>query len=130
MNSPYKLRGKALDAAIDNLLAEMISAGFGKDPISRTSVQIRLGLTSRATLVGPRGERIDNALNIQRKEAGHTSVDTIKRRTLEERIVHLEKTNLILINERDQLYEALCSIINQCEIHGLDLKVVLSPLKI
>ena len=55
------LRGGTLDEAIDALLAQMISLGLELAPISRPEVQRRLGLTSRATLVGDRGRRIESA---------------------------------------------------------------------
>lgn len=64
------LRGSTLDEAIDALLAQMISSGVELAPISRPEVQRRLGLTSRATLGGDRGDRIEAARIVQMRESG------------------------------------------------------------
>jgi len=123
------LRGAALDEAIDALLAEMISLGLESAPISRSEVQKRLGLTSRATLVGKRGELIDRARVAQLKESGKDPDQERRRRTFEERIKHLQSENADLIRQRDQLFEALCLISNRCLVRGLNVEEVLAPLR-
>lgn len=123
------LRGSKLDEAIDALLAEMISTGLEQAPISRPEIQRRLGLSSRATLVGERGKRIDSARIIQLKESGKDPDSARRRRTLEERIVHLKAENEALVRQRDRLYEALSEIADKCLLNGLDVEAVLSPLR-
>jgi hypothetical protein len=123
------LRGGALDEAIDALLAEMISLGLELAPISRPEVQRRLGLTSRATLVGARGQRIDLARIAQIKESGRDPDNARRRRSLEERIAQLETRNSTLVNERDKLYETLSEIAHRCFLKGLDVEDVMAPLR-
>lgn len=123
------LRGGTLDEAIDALLAQMISLGLELAPISRPEVQHRLGLTSRATLVGDRGRRIDAARIAQLKESGRDPDGARRRRSLEERIAHLQAENADLIKQRDQLYEALSAIAQNCLLKGLDVENILTPLR-
>jgi len=122
------LRGAALDEAIDALLAQMLSLGLDRAPISRSEVQRRLGLTSRATLVGERGRRIESARLIQLKDSGKDPSGARGRRSFEERIAHLQAENADLIRQRDRLYEALMVISQNCLVRGLDIEEVLSPL--
>ncbi len=123
------LRGGTLDEAIDALLAQMISLGLELAPISRPEVQRRLGLTSRATLVGDRGRRIESARIAQLKESGRDPDGARRRRTLEERIANLQVENADLIKQRDQLYEALSAIAHNCLLKGLDVEIILAPLR-
>ncbi|MCP2226816.1 hypothetical protein OKW12_002229 [Pseudomonas silensiensis] len=123
------LRGGTLDEAIDALLAQMISLGLELAPISRPEVQRRLGLTSRATLVGDRGRRIESARIAQLKESGRDPDDARRRRSLEERIANLQAENAFLIKQRDQLYEALSAIAQNCLLKGLDVENILTPLR-
>ncbi|MNJ40965.1 hypothetical protein D3C77_358700 [compost metagenome] len=123
------LRGSTLDEAIDALLAQMISLGLELAPISRPEVQRRLGLTSRATLVGDRGLRIESARIAQLKESGRDPDGARRRRSLEERIANLEAENADLIKQRDQLYEALSTITHNCLLKGLDVENILAPLR-
>ncbi|PMX03143.1 hypothetical protein C1X59_05855 [Pseudomonas sp. FW215-R2] len=123
------LRGGTLDEAIDALLAQMISLGLELAPISRPEVQRRLGLTSRATLVGDRGRRIESARIAQLKESGRDPDGARRRRTLEERIANLQAENSDLIKQRDQLYEALSAIAHNCLLKGLDVENILNPLR-
>jgi hypothetical protein len=123
------LRGAALDEAIDKVLAEMISIGLEHAPISRAEVQQRLGLTSRATLVGERGRRIESARAAQLQESGKEPDSTRRRRSLEERIASLQAENAILIRQRDSFYEALFAISQNCMVRGLDIEEILSPLR-
>ncbi len=129
MTKRHSLRGEALDEAIDALLAEMISIGLEHAPISRSEIQRRLGLTSRATLVGERGRRIDNARVIQLRESGRSPDKERQRRSFEERIAHLQAQNAELIIQRDRLYEAFLEITNNCLLRGLDLENILAPLR-
>jgi len=123
------LRGGILDEAIDTLLAQMISLGLELAPISRPEIQRRLGLTSRATLVGDRGRRIESARIAQLKESGRDPDGARRRRTLEERIANLQVENADLIKQRDQLYEALSAITHNCLLKGLDVENILAPLR-
>lgn len=123
------LRGGTLDEAIDALLAQMISLGLKLAPISRSEVQRRLGLTSRATLVGDRGRRIESARIVQLTESGRDPDSARRRRSLEERISKLQVENASLIRQRDNLYEVLSVIINNCLLKGLDVEDVLAPLR-
>lgn len=123
------LRGGTLDEAIDALLAQMISLGLELAPISRPEVQRRLGLTSRATLVGDRGRRIESARIAQLNESGRDPDGARRRRSLEERIAHLQAENADLIKQRDQLYEALSAIAQNCLLKGLDVENILTPLR-
>ena len=123
------LRGGTLDEAIDALLAQMISLGLELAPISRPEVQRRLGLTSRATLVGDRGRRIESARIVQLKESGIDPDGARRRRSFEERIAHLQAENATLITQRDRLYEALSVIVHKCLLKGLDIEDVMEPLR-
>lgn len=123
------LRGCTLDEAIDALLAQMVSLGLELAPISRPEVQRRLGLTSRATLVGDRSRRIEFARIAQLKESGRDPDGARRRRSFEERIVHLQADNATLIAERDRLYEALSLIVHRCLLKGLDVEDVMEPLR-
>ncbi len=127
-NKKKTLRGSALDEALEALLAEMISQGVDRAPISRSEIQKRLGLTSRATLVGERGERIDAARIAQQIESGKDPDNARRRRTFEERISRLQAENADLIVQRDRLYEALSVIVDNCMKRGLDVEAVLEPL--
>lgn len=120
------LRGEILDEAIDSLLAQMISLGLAHAPISRAEVQRRLGLTSRATLVGDRGRRIESARIAQMKESGTDPDGARRRRSLEERITNLQAENAALIIERDRLFEALAVIAQNCLIKGIDIEDVMA----
>ena len=120
------LRGETLDDAIDCLLAQMISLGLANAPISRAEVQRRLGLTSRATLVGDRGRRIESARIAQMKESGTDPDGARRRRSLEERITNLQAENAALISERDRLFEALSVIAQNCLIKGIDIEGVMT----
>lgn len=123
------LRGAALDGAIDALLAQMISLGLEQAPISRTEVQRRLGLTSRGTLVGERGRRIEAARLVQCKESGKDPDRERGRRTFEERIARLQEENADLIRQRDRLFEAMAVISQNCLMRGLDVEKVFAPLR-
>jgi hypothetical protein len=123
------LRGCTLDEAIDALLAQMVSLGLEHAPISRPEVQRRLGLTSRATLVGDRGRRIESARIAQLKESGIDPDGARRRRSFEERIAHLQAENAALITQRDRLYEALSVIVHKCLLKGLDVEDVMDPLR-
>ena len=123
------LRGGTLDEAIDALLAQMVSLGLEHAPISRPDVQRRLGLTSRATLVGDRGRRIESARIAQLKESGIDPDGARRRRSFEERIAHLQAENAALITQRDRLYEALSVIVHKCLLKGLDVEDVMEPLR-
>ena len=129
MTRRQTLRGGTLDEAIDALLAQMVSLGLELAPISRPEVQRRLGLTSRAPLVGDRGRRIESARIAQLKESGRDPDGARRRRSFEERIAHLQAENAALITQRDRLYEALSVILHRCLLKGLDVEDVMEPLR-
>jgi len=129
MTQQHKLRGSNLDEAIDALLAQMISLGAEIAPISRPEVQRRLGLTSRATLGGDRGTRIETARIAQMKESGRDPDSARRRRSLEERLARLQAENRALIMQRDKLFEALSLIANNCLVAGLDVESIMAPLR-
>lgn len=129
MAQRQKLRGDALDEAIDALLAQMISLGADLAPISRPEVQRRLCLTSRATLGGERGNRIESARIAQMRESGRDPDGARRRRSLEERIASLQAENATLIRQRDKLFEALSVIAHNCLVNGLDVESVMAPLR-
>ena len=129
MTQRQTLRGGTLDEAIDALLAQMVSLGLELAPISRPEVQRRLGLTSRATLVGDRGRRIESARIAQLKESGRDPDGARRRRSFEERIAHLQAENSALITQRDRLYEALSVIVHKCLLKGVDVEDVMEPLR-
>jgi hypothetical protein len=129
MTRRQTLRGGTLDEAIDALLAQMVSLGLELAPISRPEVQRRLGLTSRATLVGDRGRRIESARIIQLTESGRDPDGARRRRSLEERIASLQAENAVLIKQRDRLYEALSVIVHRCLLKGLNVEDVMEPLR-
>lgn len=129
MTRRQTLRGGTLDEAIDALLAQMVSLGLEGAPISRPEVQRRLGLTSRATLVGDRGRRIESARIAQLKESGIDPDGARRRRSFEERIAHLQAQNSALITQRDRLYEALSVIAQKCSLKGVDVEDVMDSLR-
>jgi hypothetical protein len=129
MTQRHTLRGGTLDEAIDALLAQMISVGPELAPISRPEVQRRLGLKSRATLVGDRGRRIESARIAQLRESGRDPDGARRRRSFEERISYLQSENATLITQRDRLYEALSAIVQRCLLKGLDVEDVMAPLR-
>ena len=129
MAQRQSLRGAALDEAIDALLAEMISLGLERARISRPEVQQRLGLTSRATLVGERGKRIESARVAQLKESGKDPDNERRRRSLEERIAYLKAENADLVRQRDRLLEALSVIANNCLVKQVDVEEIMAPLR-
>ncbi|MGR3992084.1 hypothetical protein FW789_06370 [Pseudomonas sp. 1121_17] len=129
MTQRQTLRGGTLDEAIDALLAQMVSLGLELAPISRAEVQRRLGLTSRATLVGDRGRRIESARIAQLKESGIDPDGARRRRSFEERIAHLQAENATLITQRDRLYEALSVIAQTCLLKGVDVEDVMDSLR-
>jgi hypothetical protein len=129
MAKRQKLRGNTLDEAIDSLLAQMISLGVELAPISRPEVQRRLCLTSRATLGGERGNRIESARIAQMRESGRDPDGARRRRSLEERIASLQAENATLIRQRDKLFEAMSAIAHNCLVNGLDVESVMAPLR-
>lgn len=114
------LRGSTLDEAMDALLAQMVSLGLELAPISRPEVQRRLGLTSRATLVGDRGRRSEAARITQLKESGRDPDSARGRKSLEERIAHLKAENTALITQRGaRCHVEERSAISLCAISNL-----------
>ncbi|WP_260627502.1 hypothetical protein [Pseudomonas protegens] len=85
--------------------------------------------TSVRVQVGDRGRRIESARIIQLKESGRDPDGARRRRSLEERISKLQVENTSLIRQRDNLYEALSVIVNNCLLKGLNVEDALAPLR-
>lgn len=118
------MRGIALDRAIEITLAEMLAK---KEEISRSSVQQKLGLSSRSTLVGDRGELIDLWREKQFKELD-ASDSKYHRLSLQERCEKLAQENKQLNKRLDHLTETLQKIVVNAEKYGLSPELMLEPL--
>lgn len=125
-----KQRGKNLDEKLKEVLQEMLKNGFKVSPISRSTVQRRLGLKSRSTfLIGGRAQLIDQARINQLHDAGLTPDKKKRRNTQEEQIKSLHERILQMEKERDSLIEKLATIINGLQAKGLDTEKIMLPLR-
>lgn len=123
------LRGKKLDETLQLELEKMIESGYKLSPISRATLQRRLGLNSRSTLVVKhRAEMIENARVIQLKNAGLDSSGNKKRNTLKEQNENLKKQIVELEKQRDELIEKMAMIINGAQAKGYDVDEIMMPL--
>jgi len=123
-------RGRNLDQKLEKLLAEMLTQGFEKAPISRASVQELLRLKSRSTLVGKRGEKIDAAREAQLKASGSYDDGKRRRLLLEEKNEILKKKVEELQDARNFYVEQLLAIVQQLQSKGINIEeslVVLRP---
>ncbi|MBZ9631728.1 hypothetical protein LB465_13140 [Salegentibacter sp. LM13S] len=124
-----KVRGKELDLLLIEELNKMIESGYNIAPISRSTVQRRLGLTSRGTLALPeRSLLIENAKNLQMKNAGLSLDGKKKRNGLKEQNDNLKRKIEILEKERDALIEKMAMIINGAQARGYDVEEIMMPL--
>ncbi|MEM4988012.1 hypothetical protein V8G57_11500 [Collimonas sp. H4R21] len=119
---PRKIRGDELNQKLDRLLAEMLAEGYQVAPISRTAIQKRLGLKSRATLGGKRAEQIMAARERQIQAAGPYSDSRFRRASLEEQNEQLRKKVAELQSARDLYVEQLMVIIQLMQSKGIDVE--------
>lgn len=118
------MRGKELDRALEELLAAMLANG---ETISRTSVQKRLKLSSRGTLVGQRGQLVDSFREKQLKLLD-SSDSKYHRLTLLDRCKRLTEENKQLMARIDHLTECLQKIVANAEKYGLSPERIAEPL--
>lgn len=118
------MRGKKLEVALEELLAEMLAKG---EEISRPAVQKRLGLSSRSTLCGKRAELINKHREKQLKQLD-ASDSKYHRVSLQERTRRLTEDNKKLEKRIDDLTEQLQKIIVNAEKYGLSPEQILEPL--
>lgn len=123
-----KLRGKELDKRLELELQKMIELGYKLSPISRSTLQRRLKLSSRGTLaLKHRAMMIENAKQIQLEKAGITKKGK-KRKTLKEQNEVLKQEIIELKKERDLLIEKIAMIINGAQARGYDIDEIMMPL--
>lgn len=124
-----KLRGKELDRKLQEELNKMIDTGYKLSPISRATLQRRLKLNSRSTLViKHRAEMIERARIIQLKNAGLESKGNKKRNTLKEQNAILKEKIVELEKQRDELVEKMAMIINGAQAKGYDVDEIMMPI--
>ncbi|AZJ35810.1 hypothetical protein [Tenacibaculum singaporense] len=123
-----KLRGKELDKRLELELQKMIELGHKLSPISRSTLQRRLNLSSRGTLaLKHRAKMIENAKQIQLEKAGITKKGE-KRKTLKEQNEILKQEIIELKKERDLLIEKIAMIINGAQARGYDIEEIMLPI--
>ncbi|KAF9657751.1 hypothetical protein HBA12_11020 [Tenacibaculum mesophilum] len=123
-----KLRGKELDKRLELELQKMIELGYKLSPISRSTLQRRLKLSSRGTLaLKHRAMMIENAKQIQLEKAGITKKGK-KRKTLKEQNEVLKKEIIELKKQRDLLIEKMAMIINGAQARGYDIEEIMLPI--
>lgn len=124
------LNGNSLDLKLQDILKAMLLEGVKISPITRSSVQKRLGLKSRSTLVVKyRAEMIENARKIQLKEIGLDENGKKSRNTLKEQNDLLKEKLKVAEKERDALIEKLAMIINGIQAKGYNLEELMMPLR-
>lgn len=126
-----KPRGQNLDDRLKSELERMLADGYALSPISRSTLQNRLGLKSRGTLaVKHRADIIENARVKQLNTAGLNSDGKKRRNTLEEQNELLKGKIVKLEQERDTLVEKIAQIINGIQAKGHNLEELMMPLRI
>ena len=125
-----KHRGQSLDDRLKYELERMLVDGHILSPISRSTLQNRLGLKSRGTLaIKYRAEIIENARLLQLKNSGLTSNGKKRRNMLEEQNGILKGRIVKLEQERDSLVEKIAQIINGIQAMGYNLEELMMPLR-
>lgn len=125
-----KPRGKDLDARLMEILDDMKKLGFKVAPISRSTVQRRLAIKSRSTLLlNGRAQLIDTARKFQLHEAGLDKNEKKRRNTPDEQILNLKTEIDELKKQRDHLMEKFASIINGLQAKGYDAEKLMLPLR-
>lgn len=124
------LNGNVLDLKLQDILKAMLLEGVKISPITRSSVQKRLGLKSRSTLVVKyRAEMIENARKTQLKEIGFDENGKKSRNSLKEQNDRLKEKLKVAEKERDTLIEKLAMIINGIQAKGYNLEELMMPLR-
>jgi hypothetical protein len=122
-------RGNHLDLRLDEELAAMLSDVSGASPISFSSLTKRLGLNSRSTLhTKSRKEKIRNAIDQQFAIIDVESDLKSRRKNQAERIVDLERRNILLQTNLDHQIELVCRVIANATAKGWDVDFLLRPL--
>ncbi|WKV11461.1 hypothetical protein [Marivirga harenae] len=121
-----KLRGEHLDKAIEDICKEYVYKDPKTSQISRSLIRIKLGINSRSTFVGKRGEIIDYYKDLQLKNAGLTKSGT-KKRDSDKTIENLKEENLKLKKERDQAISDYAAILYGLKIRGIDADEIFEP---
>ena len=125
-----KPRGKKLTERLIEVLEEMKNLGFKTAPISRSTVQRRLGLKSRGTFkLEGRDQLIDTAREVQLHEAGLDKNKKQRRKTQDERIQSLEAEIVSLKTDRDNLVDKFAKVINGLQAKGLSVEEIMLPLR-
>lgn len=119
-------RGKNLDLRLNEVLEDMVREGLAASPISRSSVQQRLGLRSRSTFVGARAALIGNARLQQLSDPGISTKSRSKRAPWMERVQALQKEVAALKGAWDQYVMSLMEIVQYLQRHAHDVGKVLS----
>lgn len=121
-------RGYELDRRLDAVLAEMLREGASASPISRATVQERLRLKSRSTLVGKRGDKVNEAREKQLHEAGLPSKRK-GRPDVAEKFRLLQEEVVTLRSIRDSYITSLMEIVKLLQREGLVVEDHLAPLR-
>jgi len=125
-----KPRGKNLTERLVEVLEEMKNLGFKAAPISRSTVQRRLGLKSRSTLLlEGRDQLIDTAKKVQLHDAGLDGNKKQRRKTQDEQIANLKAEIDSIKRDRDSLIEKLAQIINGLQAKGFNIEEIMLPLR-
>ena len=124
-----RYRGDKLDSELIATLNDMMADGYHISPISRTTVQKRLKLKSRSTLLlNGRAEKIDNARKEQLADAGLDENGKKKRRGLYEQNALLKARIAELEMQNNNLLEKYVLITNGIIAKGLDVEELMKPL--
>jgi hypothetical protein len=125
-----KPRGKDLTETLVKVLEEMKKLGYKVAPISRSTVQRRLGLNSRGTLLlEGRAQLIDTAREVQLHEAGLDKNKKQRRKTQDEQIQTLKAEIASIKIDRDNLVEKLAKVINGLQAKGFAIEDIMLPLR-
>lgn len=130
MENNKKSRGKELNEKLKITLEEMIKDGYHLSPITISKVQKRLGLKSRSTLhLNDRSEWIQNARNLQIKNAGLTNTGSKKRKNTEEKLLSFKEELERYKTENKNLHKTLLAIMYNLDSRGLNVEEIMEPLR-
>jgi len=127
---PKKPRGQNLNERLKKELDQMLKDGHTLSPISRSTLQRKLGLNSRSTLSMPaRADMIENARRQQLHQAGLDSSGKKRRNTAQEQIEYLKQKIEALEKDKVNLIEQITMIINGIQAKGYQLEELMMPLR-
>jgi len=127
---PKKPRGQNLDERLKKELDQMLKDGYTLSPISRSTLQRKLGLSSRSTLSMPaRADIIENARRQQLHQAGLESSSKKRRNSAQEQIARLKQKVEELEKDKVNLIEQITMIINGIQAKGFNLEELMLPLR-